>query len=169
MVSKEDQTLRAWSRLLGAHALVLRAIERRLRSRELPPLTWYDVLLELERAGGRLRVGDLAERVVIERYNMTRLLDRLEAQGLLVREKSERDRRAISVVLTQRGAQLRRRIWPHYRRAILEFFAAPLSEREAEALTRSLTKVIIHSRRESGLRDPSPTLTPCRSRRRSAS
>lgn len=151
---KENQGLEAWSRLLGAHALALRAMDSRLRSRNLPPLGWYDVLLELERAGGRLRIGELAEKVVIEPYNMTRLIDRLETEGMIVRERSEADRREVFVVLTERGAEMKRRIWPDYRRAILDLFAAPLSEREAAALRRSLTKVIIHLRKEHEAPDP---------------
>ena len=141
---KEDQGLRAWSRLLGAHALAVRAVEDRLKSAGLPPLGWYDVLLELDRAGGRLRIGELAQSVVIEPYNMTRLLDRLEAEKLLTRERVVGDRRGAFAVLTEQGAELRRRMWPHYRRAILNVFAAPLSEREADAMAKSLTKVIVH-------------------------
>jgi len=133
---------RAWSHFLGAHALALRAVERRLKEAGQPPFAWYDVLLELDRAGGRLRIGELGERVVIEPYNMTRLLDRLEAEKLLKREKTEGDRRGAEAVLTAKGAELRRRIWPHYRTAIEDVFASALSEKEADAMVRMLKKVI---------------------------
>jgi DNA-binding MarR family transcriptional regulator len=147
MAAKEsDRGVQAWSHLLGAHALALRAVEARLKAAGLPPLSWYDVLLEIERAGGRIRVGELAERVVVEPYNMTRLLDRLETAGLLRREKAAGDKRGAIAVLTDRGAALRQRMWPHYRRAIVETFAAALSEREAAAMTRTLKKVIAHLR-----------------------
>lgn len=137
--------LKAWSGFLGAHALALRRIEERLKAGGSPPLEWYDVLLELDRAGGRLKIGDLAERVVIAPYTMTRLLDRLEVEGLLDRERSETDRRSVFAVLTAKGAALRRAMWPTYERAILEVFA-PLSERDAEAMTRILSRVIVHLR-----------------------
>jgi hypothetical protein len=85
---ERDPPIRAWSHLLGAHALGVRAIEQRLTAAGQPPLSWYDVLLELARAGGRLRVGELGERLVVEPHNVTRLLDRLEAEGLLRRQRA---------------------------------------------------------------------------------
>jgi len=142
----DDTSLKAWSALLGAHALALRAVEAHLKASELPPLAWYDVLWELERAGGELRIGDLAECLVVEPYNATRLVDRLAAEGLLRRERAAEDRRGARVLLTERGRALRRRMWPEYQRAVLGLFAGPLSEAEAKALLRALTKVIASRR-----------------------
>lgn len=137
---------RAWSHFLGAHALALRAVEGRLRAAGQPPFAWYDVLLELERAGGRLRLGELAEKLVVEPYNVTRLLDRLERTGLLRRERTSGDGRGAFAVITGKGEKLRKEMWTHYRRAIEEIFGEALSAREADALTRSLKKVIAHLR-----------------------
>lgn len=134
--------LRAWSHFLGAHALALRAVEARLKAAGMPPLGWYDVLLELERAGGRLRIGELGERVVVEPYNMTRLVDRLSKQGLLARERAEDDGRGALIALTPEGTDLRRRMWPHYREAIEQSFAGALDEADAEAVVRAMKKVI---------------------------
>lgn len=133
---------RAWSHFLGAHALALRAVEARLKAAGMPPLGWYDVLLELERAGGRLRIGELGERVVVEPYNMTRLVDRLSKQGLLARERAEDDGRGALIALTPEGTELRRRMWPHYREAIEQAFAGALDEADAEAIVRAMKKVI---------------------------
>src|SRR5262245_58543915 len=138
----DETSLKAWSTLLGAHALALRGVEARLKGAGLPPLGWYDVLWELEQAGGELRIGALAERLVIEPYNATRLIERLAAQGLLRRERAEDDRRGARILLTEKGRALRRRMWPEYQRAVLELFAAPLSEPEAKGLLRALAKVI---------------------------
>jgi len=142
-MSEEDAGQRAWSLFLGAHALALRAVETRLKAAGQPPLGWYDVLWELDRAGGGLRIGELGERLVIEPYNMTRLVDRLEKEKLLKRERAEDDGRGALVALTARGAELRRRMWPHYRKAIEEVFAGALGEKDAEAMTRALKKVIV--------------------------
>lgn len=139
---EDDPGLRAWSHFLGAHALALRAVEARLKATGQPPLAWYDVLLELDRAGGRLRIGELGERLVVEPYNMTRLVDRLEKEKLLKRERVEVDGRGASVALTDKGAELRRRMWPHYRKAMEDVFAGALGEKDAEAMTRALKKVI---------------------------
>jgi DNA-binding MarR family transcriptional regulator len=147
-MAENDVGLRAWSHFLGTHALALQAIEERLKTAGQPPFAWYDVLLELDRAGGRMRVGELGERLVIQPYNMTRLLDRLEADKLLKREKAADDRRGAIAVLTDKGAELRRRIWPHYRKAIQLVFASALTDSESEALVRSLKKIIAHLRSE---------------------
>jgi len=106
-------------------------------------MAWYDVLLELERAGGSLRVGELGERLVIEPYNTTRLLDRLIAAGLVRRSKDRRDGRVTIVSLTEKGGTLRRAIWPEYQKAISEVMAS-LSEADAEDLVRIMKKTISH-------------------------
>jgi DNA-binding MarR family transcriptional regulator len=147
-VAKSELGMRAWSHFLGAQALALRAIEEQLRAAGQPSMAWYDVLLELERAGGRLRQGDLAERLVVERYNITRMLDRMEAAGLVRREQVESDRRGIMAVLTEAGREQRQAAWPHYQKAITENFAEVLSESEAAALTEVLKKLISHLRRQ---------------------
>lgn len=152
-MSEDDAGLRAWSHFLGAHALALRAVEARLKAAGQPPLGWYDVLLELDRAGGRLRIGDLADRIVVEPYNMTRLVDRLEAETLIRREKAAGDRRGAIVALTPEGAALRKRMWPHYRRAIQEIFSTALSEREAETMVTGFKKVIARLREETDSRE----------------
>jgi DNA-binding MarR family transcriptional regulator len=148
MATDADPRSRAWSHFLGAQALAVRKIEEMLKAAGQPPFGWYDLLLELERAGGRLRIGELAERLVVEPYNMTRLLDRLEGAGLLRRERAPGDRRGAFAVITAEGTALRRRAWPHYQRAILDALA-PLSEADAEALVRIMKKVIAHLKDDS--------------------
>jgi DNA-binding MarR family transcriptional regulator len=141
-MDRSEAGLRAWSHFLGAHTLAVRSVEGRLKAKGEPPLAWYDVLLELERGGGRLRIGELGERLVIEPYNVTRLVDRLEKKKLLKREQAEDDGRGAVVALTQTGAALRRTMWPRYREAIIDAFAGALDDNEAEAMTRALKKVI---------------------------
>jgi DNA-binding MarR family transcriptional regulator len=145
---ERDPAFRSWSHLLGAHALAVRAIEERLTAAGQPPLSWYDVLLELARAGGRLRVGELGERLVVEPHNITRLLDRLEAAGLLKRQRAPKDRRGVFAVLTEKGAALRKQMWLHYRSAILEVLGSAVSKHEAETLTTTLKKIIAHLRKQ---------------------
>ena len=148
MEQERDPAIRSWSHLLGAHALAIRAIEERLTAAGQPPLSWYDVLLELARAGGRLRVGELGERLVVEPHNITRLLDRLEAAGLLKRQRAPKDRRGVFAVLTEKGAALRKQMWLHYRSAILEVLGSAVSKHEAETLTTTLKKIIAHLRKQ---------------------
>jgi DNA-binding MarR family transcriptional regulator len=151
---ESDPAIRAWSHFLGAHALALRVIEERLKAANQPPFAWYDVLLELERAGGKLRIGELGERLVVEPYNVTRLLDRLESEGLLKRERAPGDGRGAFAVLSEKGAALRKKMWTHYRRAILEVFGEALSNRNAETMTAAFKKVITHLRDTAEIESP---------------
>ena len=146
MERESDAAVRAWSHLLGAQALALRAIEKRLTAAGQPPLAWYDVLLELERAGGELRVGELGERLVIEPHNVTRLVDRLEAKGLLKRRRAAEDQRGVCAVLTGKGAAVRKEMWTHYRDAVRQAFGATLSPSDAETLIAILKRLIGHLR-----------------------
>ena len=141
-MSKNEAGQRAWSLFLSAHARALRAVETRLKAAAQPPLAWYDVLWELERAGGRLRIGELGERLVIEPYNMTRLVDRLQKEKLIKREQAEGDGRGALVAATVKGMEVRRKMWPHYRKAIEESFADSLGDKDAEAVARAMKRVI---------------------------
>jgi DNA-binding MarR family transcriptional regulator len=133
----DDETLSAWRAFLNAHARITARIEGALTEAGLPPLTWYDVLWPLHRAPGRrLRVGALAERVTLSRTGLTRLLDRVEREGLIRREPAPEDRRGSYVVITPAGSAVLRKMWPVYERALEDAFAARL--RNPRALKRAL-------------------------------
>lgn len=137
----------AWPALLTARALIVDAIEGRLAEAGLPELSWYDLLWGLERAPrGRLRMHELASQAVITRSNLTRLVDRLEAAGLVVRERDGEDRRGAFAVLTAAGRQLRGRMWKVYGRAIEELFDRHLEPEESAALRACLLRVIAAAR-----------------------
>ena len=132
----------AWSVFLTLHAVLIDAVERRLADAELPALDWYDALWALERAPGRrLRMHEFEQWMVISRSNITRLIDRLEAAGLVRRERSDEDRRGAFAVLTTGGIATRKRMWKVYERAIEESFETHLSHAElglAETIFRKL-------------------------------
>ena len=138
----DEAKLAAWRALLNAHAAAIGAIERDLAARKLVPLTWYDVLVALSEApAGRLRLHELASRVVLSRSGLTRLVDRLEAAGLLRREPVPTDRRGAYAVLTPAGDATLRRTWPTYARGIVEHFARHLDDAEAQVVTAALERV----------------------------
>ena len=125
----DDQALEAWRAFLTAHALVTRRISGDLVAEGLPDLSWYDLLWALRRSpGARLRVNELAREVVLSPTAMSRFVDRAVAAGVVVREPDPEDRRAQQVVLTDAGRDLLRRMWPVYRRAIAQHFAAQLGD-----------------------------------------
>jgi DNA-binding MarR family transcriptional regulator len=132
----------AWRALLTAHAVAIERIERELSEAGLPPLGWYDVLLELWRApGGRLRMHELARAVVLSRSGLTRLVDRLEKAGLLRREPAPKDGRGSFAVLTDEGSRTREMMWPVYVEGIAKHFGAHISDEEAQVLARALGRI----------------------------
>jgi len=134
----------AWRALITAHAAAVEGIECGLVEAGLPPLGWYDVLLELSAAPGRrLRMHELARAVVLSRSGLTRLVDRLERAGLLRREPDPADGRGSFAVLTDEGAGMRQRMWPVYAKGIAEHFGAHVTDEEAEVLSRVLGRVRI--------------------------
>jgi DNA-binding MarR family transcriptional regulator len=125
-----DDALGAWRAFLTAYGRVTRRINRDLAEAGLPDLGWYDVLWALyEAPDRRLRMRELADRVVISRTGLVRLVDRIEASGLVRREAVPGDRRGAYVSVTDEGAALLRRMWPVYRRGVAEHFAAHLDAR----------------------------------------
>jgi DNA-binding MarR family transcriptional regulator len=137
-----DPVFTAWARLLRAQTHLLNAVERELKQAGLPPLGWYDVLLELSRPGVEgLRPVELEKLLLLAQYNLSRLLDRLEKAGLIERRAVEDDGRGQRVVVTAAGRDLRERMWPLYRDAVRRHFAAKLSDQEIGALARTLGKI----------------------------
>jgi DNA-binding MarR family transcriptional regulator len=138
-----DAAVDAWIALMRAQQTALLKIERAFREAELPPLAWYDLLWELDRAGAEgLRPFELEERILIAQSNISRLIDRLAERGYAVRERHEEDGRGQRVLITATGRELRRRMWPVYAKALREAVGSRLTEREAQMVATQLTKLI---------------------------
>jgi DNA-binding MarR family transcriptional regulator len=137
-----EKVIDAWIRLMRAPQAVLAEMEARVKAAELPPLTWYDALWALERAGPKgLRPADLEREMLLAQYGVSRLLDRLEAAGYIERRPVPEDKRGQAIILTPAGRATRRRIWPVYARAIQDTIGARLTDQEAVELTRLLGKL----------------------------
>jgi DNA-binding MarR family transcriptional regulator len=140
MTQLSDEHLRAWRGVLNVQSAVVSRVEAALAEAGLPPLAWYDVLWALRSAPrARLRMGALAGHVTISRGGLTKLVDRLEDAGLLVREACPTDRRGFDAVLTPEGRALLRRMWPVYERELagsLTSFSRPEAASVADALER---------------------------------
>jgi DNA-binding MarR family transcriptional regulator len=139
-----EADIQAWARLLRAQKLVLERVETALKAAGLPPLAWYDVLLELDRDDSRdgLRQYQIAERILLTKHNLTRLLDRLEHNGLVERRGCPEDGRGNIVTITRKGTTLRREMWPVYAGAVREHFTGRLTATDVESLSRILRKLV---------------------------
>jgi len=141
----------AWALLLTAQAALVEEIEAALVQANLPPLAWYDLLWELEKAeGGKLRMHELARRVVLSRSNLSRLADRIENAGLIERVDSPGDGRGYDCVITRAGLAMRKKMWPVYSAAIKELFEDHIAEREAARMGESLRRILDAVRNKAG-------------------
>ncbi|GLK51754.1 MULTISPECIES: MarR family winged helix-turn-helix transcriptional regulator [Alphaproteobacteria] len=137
-----DETVTAWARLVRISQAVLSKVEADLKAADLPPLSWYDALLELERARpDGLRPYQLQERMLLAQYNMSRLTDRLAKAGYIEREDCSDDGRGQILKIDSAGRGLLQRMWPVYRKAIAAHFAEKLDTGETAALSRMLIKL----------------------------
>jgi DNA-binding MarR family transcriptional regulator len=153
---------RAWGLFLMAHTVLLERIETALSAAQLPPLAWYDVLWELEKAeDGRLRMHELADRIVMPRYNLTRLADRIEQAGLIQREDCADDRRGYFLTITPAGMQTRKTMWKIYGPQIDALFTCHLSDTTAITWSQALTQMI------RGAREPSMSASATESEKKS--
>jgi len=155
VTSKPDERrFDAWKALLCAQRALLDRLEDDLRREHGLPLNGYEVLLRLSQAPEhRLRMHELADSVLLTASGLTRLVDRLEAEGLVSRQSCPTDRRGAFVVLTPAGRARLRRAAPTHLRGIQEHFGQHLSDEEAETLSRALSRVAEGAgRREPGAR-----------------
>jgi DNA-binding MarR family transcriptional regulator len=132
-----------WRLFLTAHARLLDRMEQPLAQADLPPMEWYDVLFTLKEApDNRLRLSELAKKILLSRSNLTRLIDRLERAGLLRREACPSDRRGTFAVLTEAGLTMQQQMWTVYSQSIDTYFAAQIDETEAQMLQQLLQRLI---------------------------
>src|SRR5512139_3998529 len=136
MASRDnDPGLQAWRALLLAHSTAVRAIESDVQREGRVPLTWYDVLLELKAAGEHgLRMQELAERVVLSRTRVSRLVDEMARSGLVRKTPDASDKRVVWAVITDEGRAALRETAPVYLRGIQRHFSANLTDDEATAV-----------------------------------
>jgi DNA-binding MarR family transcriptional regulator len=97
--------LRAWRGLLRAHACLAKRLDAELDQAHGLPMTSYEVLHQLQEVGGRMRMCELAEQAQLSRSGLTRLVDRLEREGLLERCSCEHDARGSYACMTTDGRE----------------------------------------------------------------
>jgi DNA-binding MarR family transcriptional regulator len=132
----------AWGALTRTHAAIVGRLQEALAASDFPPLPWYEVLATVADAPKqRMKMGELAEAMVITRGGLTKLVDRLIKAGLMERTFCETDRRVSYATLLPAGQALLEEMRPVVVAELKTAFAANLSDREANELSGMLDRV----------------------------
>ena len=143
MMEKLTETqIESWAALVRTQQYLLNQVEADLKKAGYPPLAWYDVLLELKCApDGQMRLNEIGARMLLQKSNLTRLIDRLENEGLINREVCDADKRGAYAVITAKGRALQKRIWVIYARSLRTHFASKIAQQDADVLLKVLRKL----------------------------
>jgi DNA-binding MarR family transcriptional regulator len=141
-LQRDDERLTTWKLFLESYRRVLDTLDAELQSERGLTLSRYDVLVQLFNAPDhRLRMNQLASRILLSKSGLTRLIDRMEAEGLVERASSPTDRRGSFAVLTPRGEQVFREAAPIHLDGIHKHFASHLTATEAKAMANAFEKI----------------------------
>jgi DNA-binding MarR family transcriptional regulator len=141
-LSVDDPRLAAWGAFLRAHSRVTRELERELQDEQDLSLADYDVLYQLAVAEQhRLRMSELADRLLLSRSGATRLVDRLESAGYVARASCATDRRGLWAHLTDAGRGRLQDAMPTHLRGVTEYFIDRIPGAELDQLRRTLERV----------------------------
>ena len=137
-----DTVMGAWNSLLMARRRVLDAVSADLKAQGFPPLGVCLVVILLDaEPQGRLRPVELERKLEMPQYTMSRLLDRMEKSGLILRQPCAIDGRSHHVSLTEAGRRMVASVWPVYCAAIERHLGGNLCEATAETLAELLDRI----------------------------
>jgi DNA-binding MarR family transcriptional regulator len=141
----DDPTVLDWRRLLRYVREATAVLDADLSRDRDVSLEEYDVLFQLQEAGGTLRMTDLTLAVLITKSSCTRLVDRLVLRGLVERSVSETDRRSVQVKTTKQGRAVLRRAALTHLHGIDALFTSRLTDRDLADLRRILKHLEIQN------------------------
>jgi DNA-binding MarR family transcriptional regulator len=135
--------LGAWRGLLRVHSAIVRELDHELQEAHGLPLTHYEVLIYLYAAPGRrLRMSELASSVLLSQSGVTRLVDRLERDGLVARERCDDDRRGLFARLTTAGVARLAKARPTHLAGVRRLFLRQFSDEELADLAELWERVL---------------------------
>jgi DNA-binding MarR family transcriptional regulator len=142
MPSNDDPRYMAWRLMLEAHAATIELLSKELEAECGMPIGWYDVLFHLHEAdSGCMRMVDLARAVLLSKSGLTRLVDRMETEGLVTRRVASDDRRSFEVSMTAEGEKRFRAAARVHLRGIDKHWMGVVDEADAPALEKALRAV----------------------------
>jgi DNA-binding MarR family transcriptional regulator len=142
----DHQALRLWLRLLSCTVRIENKVRLRLRQDFNTTLPRFDLMAQLERSAGGLRMSELSKRLMVSGGNVTGITDQLEREGLVVRTACPGDRRAFTVKLTETGLKRFREMAARHESWIIELLGG-LRKDEKETLITELGKLKSHINR----------------------
>ena len=141
-LSPGDPRIEPWRAFLQAHARITRRLDEELRAEHDLSLAEYDALLTIADAPDRrIRMRQLADRVILSKSGVTRLIDRLVLDGLVQRDACLSDARGAEAVLTPAGLDRMRQASRTHLRGIQEHFLAALEPEDLAAIKRTMQAV----------------------------
>lgn len=134
----------AWTDVFQANALVVRALEQRLKREFDLPLASYEVLARLAAApeGERVQMQELARKVLLSKSGLSQLFTRLERRGLVERRGDPENLRVTYAAITGEGRRALERALPVFHEEVGERFAGHLSDEEMRTVRRAMGSVI---------------------------
>ena len=139
--TNDGRWLAAWMALVRTHTRYWDRIESHMRREHGLTMARYDVLAHLNLAGGRLGLSELASSIALSPSGLSKLLDRMDASGLIRREPDPDDARAAFATLTPRGRALVERARVGHHAYLRETFGEALTDRDVADLTRIMRRI----------------------------
>ena len=135
----DQREMAAWHALIRSHARVVRRLESELESEQGLTLQAYEVLAHLsESPQRRLRMSDLAALVVLSPSGLTRLVDKLAAEGLVERARCDADARVVYAALTDKGFGRLQEAYPVHLRGVRQHLIDHLTAKQLAAIAEAL-------------------------------
>jgi DNA-binding MarR family transcriptional regulator len=160
-LAADDPRLGAWRAFIHANALLLRRLDEELQAAHGLSIAEYDALLQLVRAPDhRLRMSALAERVLLSRSGITRLVDRLEHAGMVRRSACPTDARGAEAALTPLGLERLRAASRTHLEGVDRYFMGAIGDTDRDAIERACNGVLDGLERDPSADASCTPLTP---------
>jgi DNA-binding MarR family transcriptional regulator len=145
-----DAQQRSWRAFLGGVTVLMDRLDRDLRSEHGLSFSEYEILVRLSEApNSTMRMAELADQVSLSRSRLTHTVTRMEADGLLRRERCDEDGRGVQAVLTERGMRLLEQAADTHVRGVQAHLIAHASDRELGIIGAVMERVVtdLHGKR----------------------
>lgn len=145
MSSPTRQQLIDWRAFLESAYALIDILDQEMQAERGLSIRSYDLLLHLDEADG-LAMNQIAERILFSKSGLTRVIDRMEEEGLVRRERPPSDRRVVRVYITPKGLDVLHAARTIHHRGIQQHYIAQLDQHDLAAMARALHKLRDHLR-----------------------